>query len=268
MSFMEFLPLVSSALGYLGQDETNEQNYDLTMSGRSFNSAEALANREFQREMSNTSYQRAVKDMMASGLNPMLAYSQGGASTPSGSAGSAPASIPMGNKATAAAQGAAATAQIQNTAAQTRNLDADTANKEAELAGKQHSGPLAAAQVDNLRKQTLLLIANAELSWRQEQKVKEEIDQVLAATANLDAQTALAKVNAILARHDIARMSAEEAYFKTPVGRTSPHNKYGPQTPFRFIEGLAERFFNAKQFDEPRTAPGQHSSGRIRGANE
>ena len=38
----------------------------------------------FQEEMSNTSYQRAVKDMVAAGINPMLAYQQGGASTPTG----------------------------------------------------------------------------------------------------------------------------------------------------------------------------------------
>lgn len=64
---------VSGGLAAYGQERTNAQNAQLAR--------EQMA---FQAEMSGSSYQRAVADMMAAGLNPMLAYSQGGASTPGG----------------------------------------------------------------------------------------------------------------------------------------------------------------------------------------
>lgn len=59
---------------YMATKEANETNMAL-----------AAQNTAFQESMSNTSYQRGMEDMRKAGLNPMLAISQGGASTPQGS---------------------------------------------------------------------------------------------------------------------------------------------------------------------------------------
>nr|DAQ35350.1 MAG TPA: minor capsid protein [Microviridae sp.] len=53
-----------------------------------YNSAEAQKNRDWQEMMSNTAYQRAMADMKAAGLNPILAANIGGASSPAGAVGS------------------------------------------------------------------------------------------------------------------------------------------------------------------------------------
>lgn len=61
------------------------------------NMAMSQAQMDFQREMSNTAYQRGMADMKAAGLNPILAYKQGGATTPTGAMAQAQNALePMG----------------------------------------------------------------------------------------------------------------------------------------------------------------------------
>lgn len=72
------------ALGTYGQQEANRSNTALTHQSWNVQSNEARIQREWEEKMSNSAYQRATDDMKKAGINPMVAFQQGGASTPSG----------------------------------------------------------------------------------------------------------------------------------------------------------------------------------------
>lgn len=79
--------LISGVASLLGGSSSNQANAREAEKNRQFQSAQALRQMEFQREMSNTAHQREVQDLRAAGLNPILSATKG-ASTPGGASGS------------------------------------------------------------------------------------------------------------------------------------------------------------------------------------
>jgi hypothetical protein len=117
--------VVSGVGSLVGGMSTNSANQDI-----------AHSQEEFQADMSGTAYQRAVADMEKAGLNPMLAYSQGGATAPSGAA------IAMQNPFPVASGSFQQGVSSFASAAQVANTEADTLTKLANLPEKQVGGDI------------------------------------------------------------------------------------------------------------------------------
>lgn len=119
--------------------DQNRMNYEMAQNqmdfqreqqsvAHAFSAQQVAEQREWSEKMSNTAYQRGVKDMQSAGLNPMLAYHQGGATTPSSSAPSG-VSGGQGARAEMNAPGIAAintALAAAKTRAEVQKLDAET----------------------------------------------------------------------------------------------------------------------------------------------
>lgn len=119
--------LLGGAISSGGAAAQNQSALQMAREQMQFSDAQATRQMDFQERMSSTAYQRAMADMRAAGLNPILAYQQGGSSTPSGAAGqSAGANFEnamegMGEGVKSASQGAARAVELNNVLAQTNN---------------------------------------------------------------------------------------------------------------------------------------------------
>lgn len=120
----------ANKLSFLSSILSNVMNAGSQASAKKYNSAEAAAERAFAKEMRGTAYQDTVKDMIAAGINPILAANNGATATPTG----ASASIGTQHYNQQSAQAAAVSAMYEY-----GNNTAELANRYLELAKKSTS---------------------------------------------------------------------------------------------------------------------------------
>lgn len=119
---------------FFGTQSTNEANERNVAATNAANAEQARLNREFQERMSNTAYQRGMVDMKEAGLNPILAYQKGGASSPGGAQAAMQTferKDPIGPSINSAVSAAMNVQSLKNAAETEKNIAADTSQKQA-----------------------------------------------------------------------------------------------------------------------------------------
>lgn len=141
-----------------------------------------LDNQQWSEHMRNTAYQTAMSDMKNAGLNPMLAYSQGGAPIPSTSA------PPVVSEGLNLGNAAASARELRMQDAQLDNLQADTSKKTVEAYATKNQGIKAHQDTVNADQDYHIKILSQDL-------LKQQIHSAKNATRVSDADAAMADID-------------------------------------------------------------------------
>jgi hypothetical protein len=234
--------LAFGALNVLGGQNANRTNMQISNAQMAFQEGQSEEARQFgremvgrqedfQRDMSSTAYQRAMTDMREAGLNPMLAYAQGGASTPMGASAASPAMSGastrvenvLGPAVSSAMQGAKVITELEQLAAQVQQTQAQTeaTNAQANLANTQAYESAARTVTEYERPE----LVRADRLLRDAQR------------GNTEAQTATERYRPgyVHAQTGVAQQSAYGQSLENERFR-----KYGPRGPLQNLGASAE----------------------------